>query len=115
MSDFRKLTVWSKAHAVTLQIYAATRKFPREETYGLSAQLRRAAVSVGSNIAEGTGRNTKGEMRQAFGYAQGSVHEIQYQFMIARDLGYLPASEYAALDAGIREVRAMLDALLKRI
>jgi four helix bundle protein len=115
MSDFRKLSVWSKAHALTLRVYAVTKRFPREETYGLAAQLRRAAVSVGSNIAEGTGRNTAGELRQSLGYAQGSVHEIQYQFMVGRDLGYISAADYAGLEQGVREVRAMLDALLKRV
>ncbi|HET7043133.1 MAG TPA: four helix bundle protein, partial [Gemmatimonadales bacterium] len=67
MSDFRKLAVVTKAHAVTLRVYAFTRKFPREETYGLAAQMRRATVSIGSNIAEGTGKATRGELRQALG------------------------------------------------
>lgn len=115
MSDFRKLAVWEKAHALTLRVYAITKRFPREETYGLAAQLRRAAVSVGSNIAEGTGRNTKGELRQSLGYAQGSVHEIQYQLIVGRDLGYIPATDFEFLDQCVREVRAMLDALLKKV
>ncbi len=115
MSDFRKLAVWVKAHALTLRLYDATKSFPRTETYGLAAQLRRAAVSVGSNIAEGTGKNTPGEKRQAFGHAQGSVHEIQYQCLVARDLGYITPSDYSSLDSAIREVRAMLDALRHRI
>lgn len=115
MSDFRKLAVWAKAHALTLRIYHATRSFPRTETYGLAAQLRRASVSIGSNIAEGSGKNSAGEKRQALGHAQGSVHEIQYQCLLARDLGYLGAPEYDALNASILEVRAMLDALRRKV
>ena len=115
MSDFRKLTVWAKAHALTLRIYQTTKGFPKSETYGLTAQLRRAAVSVGSNIAEGTGKNTAGEKRQALGHAQGSVHEIQYQCLLARDLQYITPAEHSSLDAAILEVRAMLDALRRKV
>ena len=115
MSDFRKLAVWGKAHALTLRIYDSTRSFPRTETYGLVAQLRRAAVSVGSNIAEGTGKNTAGEKRQALGHAQGSVHEVQYQCLLARDLGYITPAEHSSLDAAVLEVRAMLDALRRKV
>ena len=114
MPDFRKLHVWGKAHAITLQVYAKTKRFPRDETYGLSAQMRRAAVSVESNIAEGTGRPTPGEVKQFLGYAQGSVHELQCQFLIARGLGYLTAPEHDTLEVAIREVRAMLEALRRR-
>ena len=115
MSDFRKLAVWAKAHALTLRIYRTTRSFPKAETYGLAAQLRRAAVSVGSNIAEGTGKNTPGEKRQALGHAQGSVHEIQYQCLLARDLEYITPAEYSLLEAAVLEVRAMLDALRRKV
>ena len=115
MSDFKKLAVWTKAHALTLRVYEVTRSFPRTEIYGLAAQLRRAAASVGSNLAEGTGKNTAGEKRQAFGHAQGSVHEVEYQLLLARDLGYLTPTVHAALDAAALEVRAMLDALRRKI
>lgn len=115
MSDFRTLKAWEKAHALTLEIYTVTRAFPSDERYGLSSQLRRAAVSVGSNLAEGTGKNTVGEMRQAFGHALGSVHEIQYQLLVGRDLGYIPAQRYAALEPAVREIRAMLDALRRSV
>ena len=115
MTDFKKLTVWTKGHALALRIYGVTRSFPRTEIYGLAAQLRRAAASVGSNLAEGTGKNTAGEKRQAFGHAQGSVHEVEYQLLLARDLGYITPSEHASLDAAVLEVRAMLDALRRQI
>ena len=115
MSDYRKLSVVAKAHAVTLRVYAFTRRFPREETYGLAAQMRRATVSIGSNIAEGTGKATPGELRQALGHAQGSVHELQYQCQVAYDLGYLNAAEHSQIDSAIREVRAMLEALRRRV
>jgi four helix bundle protein len=114
MSGFQKLMVWQKAHALTLRVYAATKQFPSDERFGLTSQVRRAAVSIGSNIAEGTGRNTPGELRQFLGIAMGSVHEIQYQIIVARDLGYLAAAEFEGLAAGVREVRAMLDAMRRR-
>ena len=111
MSDYRKLKVWEKAHALTLQTYAATKSFPREELYGLTSQLRRASVSIGSNIAEGTGRRSPREFAYFLRVAIGSAHEIQYQYLVARDLGWLSPAEHAALDRSAGEVRAMLDAL----
>jgi four helix bundle protein len=73
--DFRDLIVWQKAIAFVTEIYRATQSFPREERFGLTSQLRRAAVSIPSNIAEGQGRLTRGEFRQSLGHAKGSVNE----------------------------------------
>jgi len=111
VSDFKRLKVWEKAHALTLRTYAVTRSFPREETYGLTSQMRRAAVSIGSNIAEGCGRNAKKEMGYFVRIALGSTQELRYQFILGRDLGWIPESDYPSLEAGIDEVRAMLHAL----
>ncbi len=111
MSDFKRLKVWEKAHGLTLRTYAITKSFPREETYGLTSQMRRAAVSIGSNIAEGCGRNTKKEMGYFLRIALGSTQELRYQFILGRDLGWIPESDYPSLEASIDEVRAMLHAL----
>lgn len=83
---FQDLTVWQRAIEMTVCVYGLTRTFPKDEMYGLSSQLRRASVSVASNIAEGRGRITDGEFRQFLGIAQGSTYEVQTQLLVARQL-----------------------------
>ncbi|GGH05369.1 four helix bundle protein [Silvibacterium dinghuense] len=83
---FQDLQVWQRAIEMTVTVYETTRSFPREEQYGLTSQLRRAAVSVASNIAEGRGRISQGEFRQFLGVAQGSNYEVQTQLIVARQL-----------------------------
>ena len=83
---FEDLVVWQRAMEMTVSVYDATRAFPREEIYGLTSQLRRAAVSVASNIAEGRGRISQGEFRQFLGLAQGSNYEVQTQILVAKQL-----------------------------
>jgi four helix bundle protein len=84
--DFQDLTVWQRAMEMTVCIYSLTRSFPKDEQYGLVSQLRRACVSVASNIAEGRGRATEGEFRQFLCIAQGSTYEVQTQLLVARRL-----------------------------
>ena len=88
MKDFRDLKVWEKAHHLTLQFYKATVGFPREELYGLTSQMRRAAISVPANIAEGMGRNTTKELLQFLIIARGSLTELDTYLVLARELGY---------------------------
>jgi len=83
---FQDLTVWQRAMEMTVCVYALTRAFPKDELYGLTSQLRRASVSVASNIAEGRGRITEGEFRQFLSIAQGSTYEVQTQLLVARQL-----------------------------
>ena len=83
---FQDLTVWQRAMEMTVCVYDLTRAFPKDEMYGLTSQLRRACVSVASNIAEGRGRVTEGEFRQFLGFAQGSNYEVQTQLLVARQL-----------------------------
>jgi four helix bundle protein len=85
--DYHELIVWQRAIELTVCIYKLTRSFPKEELYGLTSQMRRASVSVASNIAEGRGRLTPGEFRQFLGLAQGSTYELQTQLLVARKLG----------------------------
>jgi four helix bundle protein len=85
--DYHELIVWQRAIELTVCIYKLTRSFPKEELYGLISQMRRASVSVASNIAEGRGRITPGEFRQFLGLAQGSMYELQTQLLVARKLG----------------------------
>jgi four helix bundle protein len=83
---FQDLTVWQRAMELTVCIYELTKTFPKDELYGLTSQLRRASVSIASNIAEGRGRMTEGEFRQFLGIAQGSTYEVQTQLLVARQL-----------------------------
>ena len=86
MKDFRKLKVWEKAHHLTLALYPVTASFPRDEVYGLASQIRRAASSIPSNIAEGCGREGDPELARFCIIARGSATELEYQLLLARDL-----------------------------
>lgn len=107
--------MWKKAHVATLQIYAVTRDFPREEMFGLTSQLRRAAVSAEINIAEGAGRKTDGDFGRSVRIARGSACEVENLLLICRDLGYLPDEDYGELNERISEVSRMLLALSDRL
>src|SRR5881392_3697882 len=89
MKDFRQLKVWEKAHLLALAVYPITARFPREKTYGLTSQIRRAASSIPSNIAEGCGRNGDAELARFCIIAIGSATELEYQLLLARDLKLL--------------------------
>jgi four helix bundle protein len=86
--SFKDVIAWQRSIQMSVAIYKLTAIFPKEETYGLSSQLRRAGVSVASNIAEGYARNSTGEYKQFLGVARGSNSEVQTQLIIARELGY---------------------------
>jgi four helix bundle protein len=89
MNRVDNLNVFQKAHSLTLEIYKATETFPKTETYGLVSQMRRAAVSINSNLMEGGARSTDGEYRQFIGIARGSTNELKYQIMVSKDLKFL--------------------------
>ena len=111
--DFRNLVVWQKSIVLVTDIYRATQTFPKEELYGLTSQLRRAAVSIPSTIAEGQGRLTRGEFRQFLGYAKGSLAEVETQMVIAQNLGYLTVPN--SLIDELHEVARMLNGLLNSL
>jgi four helix bundle protein len=113
MEDFKNLTVWSKAHALTLSVYQRTRAFPKDELYGLTSQIRRSAASIGANIAEGCGRRSDPEMRRFVQIARGSASELEYHLLLARDLDLLTPDEFKILESGILEVQRMLAALVQ--
>ena len=98
MEDFKDLTVWVKAHELTVQIYQRTRGFPKEEIYGLTSQMRRASGSIGANIAEGCGRRSDPEMRRFVQIARGSASELEQQLYLARDLRCFSEPEFNELD-----------------
>ncbi len=113
--SFRELTVWKKAIALTVLVYKATGDFPREEIYGLTGQMRRTAVSVPSNIAEGQGRMTSGEFRQFLGIARGSNFELQTQLEIARELCFGKREALDQAEALSHEVGKMIFAILGKV
>src|SRR5271165_3894605 len=101
VKDFRGLNVWQRAHRIALSVYRCTRGFPREETYGISSQLRRCSASVAANIAEGCGRSSNAEFARFLGMAMGSASEMEYFLLLARDLEYLSPETYSPLAAGV--------------
>ena len=115
MSDFRNLTVWQKAHAVTLDVYKAAARFPQSELYGLTSQMRRCCVSIGSNIAEGCGRVGEAEKARFLQIASGSESELEYQLILAKDLGYLTSDVADDLAQRTREVGRMLASLVEKV
>jgi four helix bundle protein len=112
---YRELLVWQKAKALAVHVYRSTEQFPRNETYGLTSQLRRAAVSVPSNIAEGQGRLTAGEFSHFLGQARGSLLELDTQLEIALDLAYLNPDQQAILAQEIYQVLGLLNRLLESL
>lgn len=110
---FRDLKCWQKALDLTLLIYRATRTFPKDEVYGLTSQLRRAAVSVVSNIAEGKGRFSDKELLQFLGIAKGSLFEVETQLLLAEHLAYLNAKQAEELAAQVGETGRLLNGFIK--
>lgn len=115
MRDYRRLEVFSASHRLTLDIYESTRAFPVAERFGLVSQLRRAATSIGSNIAEGAGRPTDADFARFIGVAMGSANELEYQICLGRDLGWMDDDSAEHLQASTRQVRSMLTRLHQRL
>jgi four helix bundle protein len=115
VESYRDLKVWQRAMEMTLAIYRATAGFPKEELFGLTSQIRRASVSVASNIAEGYGRGSKGEYRQFLAMARGSNLELQTQLYLATELGYGNPALLTEADSLSNEVSKMLNSLLAKL
>jgi four helix bundle protein len=112
---FSDLRVWQRAMDLALEVYQTTRSFPRDETYGLTSQMRRAAVSVPSNIAEGRGRFSHKELVQYLLNARGSLLELETQIILANRLGYVSADRTENLTKTVEETARMLNALMNTI
>jgi four helix bundle protein len=115
LKDFKELKVWHKAYALALAVYEASRAFPREEMYGLTSQLRRSAISIGANIAEGCGRRSDGELVRFLQIARGSASEVEHHLLLARDLKFLPVSAHDDLEKRLQEVQRMLTSLVSAV
>lgn len=115
MRDFHQLQIWQRSHKLTLAIYKATNRFPREEVYGLTSQLRRAISSVPTNICEGCGRKTNADFARFLQISVGSASEVEYELLLAHDLNYLTDNEYDNFNKEIVEIRKMLNNFIKKL
>lgn len=113
--SYRELFVWKKARVLALHVYQVTEQFPRSEIYGLTSQVRRAAVSIVSNIAEGQGRLTCGEFLHFLGQARGSLLELDAQLLLASDLSYLQSDRYQVLSHETYQVLGLLNLLIESL
>ena len=115
MKDFRNFKVWEKAHALTLTVYKVSGRFPRQELFGLTSQMRRCSASIGANIAEGCGKCGNNEFQRYLQIASGSASELDYHFLLARDLGFIAEMDYRRLAGELLHLRKMLTSLLQKV
>jgi four helix bundle protein len=115
VKDFRRLKVWEKAHILALNVYCASSSFPKVETFGLTSQIRRAGLSIPTNIAEGCGRNADRELSRFLVIAMGSSSELEYLLQFASDMGFLPECEYCKLKKEVIEVNQMLSVFIRKL
>lgn len=115
MKSFRDLKVWEKSHELALAAYDATANFPKQEMFGLVSQIRRCAISIPANIAEGCGRRGNGEFHRFLQIAMGSASELEYHLLLSRDLKFLDGQRYISLNDGVEEVKRMLASLVRKV
>lgn len=115
MQNYKDLIVWQKAHFFTLKIYKSAAKFPKEEVYTLTSQLKRASYSIPSNIAEGCGRSTQNDLARFLNIALGSANEVDYFILLSLDLNYIEKVEALELSNSINEIKAMLISLIQKV
>src|SRR5436309_13385009 len=115
MKDFCQLKVWEKAHQLTMAIYHITATFPREQTYALTSQMRRAASSIPSNIAEGCGRDGDAELSRFCTIARGSASELEYEILLSRDLNLIQPDNYERLTQQTVEIKRMLTVFVQKL
>ena len=114
MGDYRDLKVWEKAMILTEEVYVLTKTFPREELYGLTSQMRRAAVSIPSNIAEGQGRGSDREFARFLEIAHGSLAELDTQLLLCMRLGYVNNTKVKEIQRRMEEIGKMIRALIRK-
>lgn len=111
MHNFKELMVWNKSVDLAVNVYRKTKSFPSEEKFGLTGQIDRSAVSISANIAEGAGRNTKGEFNQFLGIATGSLYELETLLIISEKIGILSSQEFQSVSPQITEITKMISGL----
>jgi len=115
MQNFKALKVWQKAHRLTLDIYKATKTFPKDEMYGLISQMRRSSASIAANIAEGCGKNGDVELARYLQIAMGSASELEYHILLSHDLNFLGLLDYEQIEKKVSEVKKMLTGFIKTL
>lgn len=115
MQDFKKLIVWQKSHTLALRVYEVTATFPRTEIFGLTSQMRRAATSIPSNIAEGSCRGGNREFARYLQVAIGSAGELEYDLLLSADLAFLGKDQGNGLGQEVIEIKRMLTGLIRRL
>lgn len=115
MRDYQHLEIWQRSHKLTLKIYSITQAFPKEELYGLVSQMRRSVSSVPTNIAEGCGRESIAELKRFLTIAAGSSSELQYQFILSKDLNYIDETLFKELFDEIPQIRRMFYSYSERL
>lgn len=114
MKDFKQLLVWQKSHQFTLDVYAVTQSFPKDELFGLTSQIRRSSSSIPTNIAEGCGRGTDADFGRFLQIAMGSASEAEYQLLLSRDLNYINNVAFQELNDKVIEIKRMLTSLISK-
>lgn len=115
MLNFKDLAIWQRSHKLTLEIYRVTQHFPKEEMFGLTSQIRRAVSSIPTNIAEGCGRRTNAELANFLNIASGSASEVEYEILLAKEIGYVNNEQCETWTREISEIRSMLAAYMKKL
>jgi four helix bundle protein len=113
--DYHELRVWVKAHQLTLAIYKASLTFPKEELYGLTSQIRRAAISIPANLAEGCGRDSQPELLRYIRIAMGSASELDYELLLAHELNWLKEPVYQEISVELASLRRMLNSFSRKL
>lgn len=115
MRNFQSLSIWQRSHLLALETYLITKKFPKEELFGLSSQMRRSASSVPTNIAEGCGHQSNAQLSKFLHIALGSISELHYQFILCKDLHYISEPLFNKLETETIEIRKMIFAYLNKL
>jgi four helix bundle protein len=115
MRDFKKYDVWQLSHSFALEVYKLTATFPKEELFGVTSQIRRAAASIATNISEGCGRNSDKEFSQFLNFALGSASETEYLLILSNDLNYISIERFQDLENQINVIKSKLYKLKEKL
>jgi len=115
MKDYKKIKVWGKSHILVKELYFATSKYPREELFGITPQMRRAVASIPTNIAEGCGRSSDADFRRFLQIAFGSANEVEYLILLSYELNYIEEDQFVEYTNKIIEIKKMLAGIIKKI
>ncbi len=115
MRDFRKLEIWKDSHKMALRVYQITRQYPSDEKFGLISQMRNSAAAVPTNISEGCGRSTEKELARFCDIAMGSASELEYQFILSNDLGYINEETFNDIETELVTLKKRLNKFISRL